>query len=65
MEFLRDITESRMYRRLNQFGGKSVDEIARQTYTHLLMLRSLYDLDKKKAVKYAQDIVTNLNFKGF
>jgi len=65
MEFLRDITESRMYRRLSQFGGKSVDEIARQTYTHLLMLRSLYDLDKPKAVKYAQDIVGNLNFNGF
>ena len=65
MEFIKDITESRMYRRLGQLTGKSVDEIARQTFTHLLMLRSLYDLDKPKAVQYAQNIVSNLNFNGF
>lgn len=65
MDFLKDITESRMYRRLNQLAGKSVDDLAKQLFTHLLMLRSLYDLDKPKAVKYAKDIVTNLNFNGF
>ena len=65
MEFIKDITESRMYRRLGQLTGKNVNDLASQTFTHLLMLRSLYDLDKPKAVKYAQEIVNNLNFNGF
>jgi hypothetical protein len=65
MEFLKDITEARMYRRLQQLTGRSVDDLASQTFTHLLMLRSLYDLDKPKAVNYAKDIVSNLNFSGF
>ena len=65
MEFIKDITESRMYRRLGQLTGKNVNDLASQTFTHLLMLRSLYDLDKPKAVKYAKEIVNNLNFNGF
>jgi|GEM_PF-4683002 len=65
MEFIKDITEARMYRRLGQLAGKNVSELASQTFTHLLMLRSLYDLDKPKAVKYAKEIVNNLNFNGF
>jgi len=65
MEFIKDLVESRMYRRLSQFKGKDVTDIAQQMFSHLLMLRDLYELDKAKAMKYAQTIVGNLNFNGF
>ena len=32
MDFIKDITESRMYRRLGQLTGKSVDEICVEVF---------------------------------
>ena len=65
MEFIKELVESRMYRRLSQMKGKSVTDIANQMFNHLLMLRDLYELDKPKAMSYAQEIVNNLSFNGF
>lgn len=65
MEFIKELVESRMYRRLSQMKGKDVTDIANQLFNHLLMLRDLYELDKAQAMKYAQTIVGNLNFNGF
>lgn len=65
MEFLQQLDESRMYRRLNQLTGMKIDDIAKTMFNHLLLLRGLYDLDKAKAMTYASAIVSNLNFNGF
>jgi len=65
MEFIKELIESRMYRRLSQMKGKDVTDIANQMFNHLLMLRDLYELDKPKAMSYAQEVVNNLNFSGF
>ena len=65
MEFLQQLDESRMYRRLNQLTGMKIDDIAKTMFNHFLLLRGLYDVDKAKAMKYAGEIVSNLNFNGF
>lgn len=65
MEFIKEITESRVYRRLSQLHGRKVGDIAKEVYSHLLMLKVLYGVDKSKAQRYAKDMVQNLNFNGF
>lgn len=65
MEFIKDIIESRMYRRLEQVKGTDVNTLASLVYDHLLMLRVVYYLDKKTAVKYAKETIKQQNFNGF
>lgn len=65
MEFIKSIIESRMYRRLEQVKGTDVNTLASLVYDHLLMLRVVYYLDKKTAVKYAKETIKQQNFNGF
>ena len=65
MEFIKQLDESRMYRRLGQLTGMRIEDIAKTMFDHFLLLRGLYDVDKAKAMKYAGEIVSNLNFNGF
>ena len=65
MEFIKDIIESRMYRRLEQVKGTDVTTLGSLVFDHLLMLRVLYYLDKKTAQSYAQSTMKQQNFNGF
>jgi len=65
MELIKELIEARMHRRLGSFRGQDVGDIAKNMFNHFIMLRSLYDLDKNKAVKYAKEIVQRLNFDGY
>lgn len=65
MEFIKQLDESRMYRRLGQLTGMRIEDIAKTMFNHFLLLRGLYDVDKAKAMTYASAIVSNLNFNGF
>lgn len=65
MEFIKSIIESRMYRRLEQVKGTDVNTLAGLVYDHMLMLRVVYYLDKKSAVRYAKDTIKQQNFTGF
>jgi hypothetical protein len=65
MEFIKDIIESRMYRRLNQVKGADVQTLAGLVFDHLMMLRVLYYIDKPRAMKYANDTIKQQNFSGF
>jgi len=65
MEFIKSIIESRMYRRLEQVKGTDVNTLASLVYDHLLMLRVVYYIDKKSAVKYAKETIKQQNFNGF
>lgn len=65
MEFIKDIIESRMYRRLEQVKGTDVETLAGLVFDHMLMLRVLYYIDKSKATDYARNTISQQNFKGF
>ena len=65
MEFLRDITESRMYRRLEQVRGTDVTTLGSLIFDHMLMLRLLYYINKPRAVKYAKETMKQQNFTSF
>lgn len=65
MDFIKDIIESRMYRRLNQVKGADVTTLGSLVYDHLLMLRVLYYINKPAAMAYANDTIKQQNFNGF
>lgn len=65
LEFIASITEARMFRRLSQVKGESVDNLASRLFTHLLAVRALYEIDKSVAVKYVADTLQFPHFQGF
>ena len=65
MEFIRELVEARMYRKLDSIKGTDVITLAGLLFDHLLMLKIMYYIDKPKAVKYAQNTMSFQNFKGF
>ena len=65
MEFIKNVIESRMYRRLGQVKGTDVATLAALVFDHLMMLRVLYYIDKPKAVAYAKNTIKQQNFSGF
>jgi|14_taG_2_1085336.scaffolds.fasta_scaffold18520_2 hypothetical protein len=65
MDFIKELIESRMYRRLEQVKGTDVATIGSLVFDHMLMLRVLYYIDKKKAQRYAKDTMKQQNFSGF
>jgi len=65
MEFIKQLTDSRIYRRLDQIQGTNIATLSGLIFDHLIMLRVLYYIDKPKAVNYANDIMANQNFTSF
>ena len=65
MEFIKELVEARMYRKLDSIKGTDVITLAGLLFDHLLMLKIMYYIDKPKAVKYAQNTMSFQNFKGF
>ena len=65
MEFIKELIEARMYRKLDSVKGTDVQTLAGLMFDHMLMLKLLYSIDKPKAVKYANNTMSFQNFKGF
>jgi len=65
MEFLQEINESRMYRKLGQLEGRSVHYVAEQLFEHLLALQILCNEDRSLASGYATWIMKQTQFDGF
>lgn len=65
MKFLQELNESRMYRRLSQLNGKTIDSIGERLFEHLLALQILVNEDMLYAKKYADIIMSQQNFTGF
>ena len=65
MEFIKELVEARMYRKLESVKGTDVQTLAGLMFDHMLMLKLLYYIDKPKAVQYAKNTMAFQNFKGF
>jgi hypothetical protein len=65
MEFLQEINESRLYRRLIQVDGKHVNDIAERLFEHLLALQIMCNVDIDRASRIAEKIMSQQQFDGF
>lgn len=65
MNFLVEITESRIIRQLSQASQFDLEEITERVFEHLLALQILAQVRPKTAQQYAQTIANNSNFDGF
>lgn len=65
MNLFQEITESRMLRRLEQFQGKKVRDIAESLFEHLLALQILAHDNPKTAARYADSVMQQAHFDGF
>jgi type I site-specific restriction-modification system R (restriction) subunit len=65
MNFLKEITESRIIRQLNQARQFDLEEITERVFEHLLALQVLAQVRPKEARQYAQTIANNISFDGF
>ena len=65
MDFIKELIESRMYRRLEQVRGTDVTTLGSLIFDHMLMLRLLYYINKPRAVKYAKETMKQQNFTSF
>jgi len=65
MEFLQELNESRMYRRLKQLEGKTINDIAERLFEHLLALQVLAYVKPSVASMFANKIMSQQQFDGF
>ena len=65
MEFIKELVEARMYRKLESVKGTDVQTLAGLMFDHMLMLKFMYYIDQPQAIKYAQNTMSFQNFKGF
>lgn len=65
MQFIQELNESRLYRRLGQLEGKSVHDIAERLFEHLLALQIMCNIDRSLASRYAEQIMRQQQFDGF
>jgi len=65
LNFIKELNEARLIRRLDRINGKDIDELGRTLFNHLLGLRVLHYEDPKSAAKYAKAIMRHPQFNGF
>ena len=65
MKFLQEINESRLYKRLIQVNGKSVDDIAERLFEHMLALQIFANENPRLAARYARNVMKMESFTGF
>lgn len=65
MNFIKELHESRLIRRLDRIDGKDISELGRTLFNHLLALRLLHYEDSAAAAKYARAIMRHPEFNGF
>lgn len=62
LDLIQELVEARLYRNADTLKGKTIDEIARNTYLMVLMLEILRYEDPDFAKKYARDTLAYENF---
>jgi len=65
MNFLQELNESRLYKRLGQLEGRDVNYIAERLFEHLLALQIFANEKPNLAAKYAETIMKQQHFDGF
>lgn len=65
MEFLQELNESRMYRRLNQLTGQTNADVAEKFFEHMLALQILANETPNSAKQYAKEVWRMPDFNGF
>lgn len=65
LNFIKELSESRLIRRLDRIDGKDINQLGRMLFNHLLALRLLHYEDPKSAAKYAKAIMRYPEFNGF
>ena len=65
MNFLQELAESRLYRRLGQLEGKTIHDIAERLFEHLLALQIFCNVNPGLAARYATEIMKLQSFDGF
>jgi hypothetical protein len=65
MQFIAELNESRMYKRLTQLRGKNMNDIAERLFEHLLALQILAYEKPEVARSYSEQIMKHQDFKGF
>ena len=65
MNFLKEITESRIIRQLYQAEQFDLEDVMERVFEHLLALQVLAQVRPDEAKKYCQTIVNNTNFDQF
>jgi hypothetical protein len=65
MNLLRDLSESRLYKRLGQIEGMNIHAIAERLFEHLLALQILVHEDPVFAKKLATQLMKQQHFDGF
>ena len=65
MNFLQELAESRMYRRLGQLEGKNIHDIAERLFEHLLALQIFANENRDLAARYAKTVMKQQAFDGF
>ena len=65
MNFVQELNESRLYRRLGQLKGKTLGDVAERVFEHMLALQIVVQEKPDYALRYAKRIWTHQNFGGF
>ena len=65
MEFIAELNESRMFKRLKQLTGRNMSDVAERLFEHLLALQIFANEDRGTAQKYASQIMRMQHFDGF
>ena len=65
MEFIQELNESRMFKRLKQLTGRNMSDVAERLFEHLLALQIFANEDRGTAEKYAAQIMRMQHFDGF
>lgn len=65
MNFLKEITESRIIRQLYQAEQFDLEDVMERVFEHLLALQVLAQVRPDEARKYCQTVVNNSNFDQF
>jgi len=65
MEFIRELNESRLFKKLEYVSGRSMDAIASKLFEHLLALQIFANEDRGTAMKYAKKMMEASGFDGF
>lgn len=65
MEFIRELNESRLFKKLEYVYGRNMNDIATRLFEHLLALQIFANEDRGTAKKYATKMMEASGFDGF
>ena len=65
MQFIQELNESRLYKRLGQLQGRSIHYVAERLFEHLLALQIFANQKPELAARYSENIMKQQHFDGF